>query len=941
MKIKMQSGLGWLLIALLSGACSDAFTESKQAVETPAADGYAAQELSVKLHKDIVAQLDGTQRELTIPTGSHRLDEYMRAQGAVRLTRIFPYAGKDEALQQREGLDLWYTMQLSKAPESMTRAVGDAARGDVATFVEPVFAAKLEKVSFQAVDMAPTRDNGGPSRFDDPLYSRQWDFNNRGNIGNYTDEKGNPVVSSIVGADINVEPAWTITTGKREVVVAVVDGGVDTGHPDLQGSFWTNKGEIPGNGLDDDNNGYVDDYYGYNFADDKGVVTPTRHGTHVAGTIAARNNNGRGVCGIAGGDGTADSGTRIMCCQIFKDNPNYDPTDPESTETIGTGNRNLDAAAIVYGANNGAVISQNSWGYGAGSKATPQVVKEAIAYFNKYAGGDKTEKPVMQGGLVIFAAGNDGLRSSTYPAADDDVVSVAAFNPDFQASWYTNYGETVDLAAPGGSQPVKEKYPRENGLPTSAVLSTVPPNAEGKNGYAYMQGTSMACPHVSGIAALVVSKYGGAAFTAAELRRRLLAGVKQMNYNEYVSANHFDGMGLGYVDAMEALADYDMTVEPVAPQFLPEKSKSGYNSVTIAWKSANKGSDGSLQNYILYMSEQPITQANCGQATRHLINANYAKADEVFERTNMRMAANTTCYFAIQAVARNGKTSPLVILQNGVTTLYNEAPTIAVSMDGNRLTLAGRDKADVVFTITDKENHKCSYQFRDAGSVGITTQDNKVMLHVEATNYIPGIYPLTLTVKDEYGASSSFTLFIEIVADKTPTLKAGFETLNIKRGQHKTVALKDWIVDEKPDGLVYETKHDGSVEVKVADGEMTITGKRFGESTIELSATDVHGQTGVFSIPVFVYEKEGIYAVYPTIATTTLYMKVGEEVEGDAEVVVRSMAGKEVLRKRFSVAALDRQKRTLLMDVSGIARGSYVVSLVNRGVVYQDKFVKK
>ena len=168
------------------------------------------------------------------------------------------------------------------------------------------------------------------------------------------------------------------------------------------------------------------------------------------------------------------------------------------------------------------------------------------------------------------------------------------------------------------------------------------------------------------------------------------------------------------------------------------------------------------------MSEQPITQANCGQATRHLINANYAKADEVFERTNMRMAANTTCYFAIQAVARNGKTSPLVILQNGVTTLYNEAPTIAVSMDGNRLTLAGRDKADVVFTITDKENHKCSYQFRDAGSVGITTQDNKVMLHVEATNYIPGIYPLTLTVKDEYGASSSFTL-LSLIHISEPT----------------------------------------------------------------------------------------------------------------------------------------------------------------------------
>ena len=128
-----------------------------------------------------------------------------------------------------------------------------------------------------------------------------------------------------------------------------------------------------------------------------------------------------------------------MCCQIFRNNPNYNPSDKHSSETIGTGDRNREAAAIVYGANNGAIISQNSWGYDRIMKQTPQVIKDAIHYFNTYAGGNKTDKPLMQGGLVVFAAGNDATSAPSMPSAELSVVSVSSFNPDFSASWYTNY----------------------------------------------------------------------------------------------------------------------------------------------------------------------------------------------------------------------------------------------------------------------------------------------------------------------------------------------------------------------------------------------------------------------------------------------------------------------------------------------------------------------
>ncbi|HEY9551329.1 MAG TPA: S8 family serine peptidase, partial [Prevotella sp.] len=570
--------------------------------------------------------------------------------------------------------------------------------------------------------------------------------------------------------------------------------------------------------------------------------------------------------------------------------------------------------------------------------------KEAIDYFNENAGGSKTKKPLMKGGVVIFAAGNESTRQPTYPAAEENVISVAAFNPDYAASWYTNYGETVDIAAPGGTQPVGEKYPRTEGLPTSAILSTVPRAADGKGGYAYMQGTSMACPHVSGIAALIVSKYGSSTFTSAELRNRLLTGVKAMNYNDYVDKNHFDGMGSGYIDAFAALQNYDMDAVPADPEFMADRSQSGYGSIKVAWKSGNSGANGTLHQYVLYASKRPITAANVNTdaVMAHRIAANYASANEVFERTNMRLENHTTYYFAVKAVARNGKESKLVALNTPVTTLNNTAPTIKADLEGNRITLAGKDIRTVNLTVADAEAHDWSYTLRHGSNFADQRTANGIALTIDASKYVPGIYPSEVVVTDEHGAETVFHMIVEIQSDRTPMLKKEApQAIHVGQGAQLTLGLADLIDDEDLGSTTYELETDAKIGAALHDGRLVITGKEWGESYVEIKATDKHRQTGVFRIPVFVYQNEGIYALYPTVTTATLYVKLGDVVNGEMAMRIRNAAGKSVMQQAFNTTTIDAQKRTLLVDVSKLVPGRYTMSISNQGQTYEETFIKQ
>jgi len=316
----------------------------------------------------------------------------------------------------------------------------------------------------------------------DSRFTQQWHYNNTGqNLGT-------------IDADIDLPEAWDIETGKPDVIVGVVDGGIQVNHPDLAANMW------PGNG--------------FNFITNNTNITGEEHGSHTAGTVSAVNNNGIGVSGIAGGDGTPNSGARLMSLQVF------------ST----TGSAANFAAVYPWSADRGAAISQNSWNYTTAGTFS-QAVLDAIDYFIANGGGT-----VMTGGIVIFSGGNNGVDEAKYPAFYPPTIAVAASNNRDIKSNYSNFGAYIDITAPGGEQNT-DQDPR-------GVLSTV--NA---GGYAFFQGTSMACPHVSGVAALILSRAPGL-LTSAQLRSILLANVD----NIYPLNPTYTGkLGTGRLNAFKCL----------------------------------------------------------------------------------------------------------------------------------------------------------------------------------------------------------------------------------------------------------------------------------------------------------------------------------------------------------------------------------------------------
>lgn len=445
--------------------------------------------------------------------------------GNIKFERLFPACGRFEKRTREAGLDRWFIADFSK-DIPVAKVAEYLSSSENVEAVE--YAHKLEVASTAAF---PFNEGARAQEY-------QWHYNNTGRV--FTS-------SSVAGADARVYDAWQLCTGNPDVIVAVIDQGVKFDHEDLAANMWKNPGEIAGNGIDDDENGYVDDIYGYNFIDNNGTITfseENSHGTHVAGTISAVNNNGIGVNGIAGGSGSGD-GVRIMTLETL------------GTAANGTSGGGLGASAraMKYAADNGAVISQNSWGYSTGAlshgdwtKGTYSAMKEAIEYFIKYAGVDENGEQTgpMKGGIVIFAAGNDASELMEYPAGDEHVVSVAATSYLGTPSYYTNYGTWVSMSAPGGDEVMDANY--------GGVYSTVVAK-DGSSSYGSMQGTSMACPHVSGACALAVSYYYGAdkrkGLTADMLRGALLGSCSPID--PYCNATYAGKMGVGSLNTYRLL----------------------------------------------------------------------------------------------------------------------------------------------------------------------------------------------------------------------------------------------------------------------------------------------------------------------------------------------------------------------------------------------------
>ena len=477
-----------LSAALALGSCTKDATEQATGPEPEAkaasklvfsSENAVRGELLVCFGEEAVAGIESSVMQVTrsggvaTRSGIADFDAVLGSIGVKALQRLFPVDERNEERTRAAGLHRWYVVEFDAAAD-LDKAALDMAR--IAEVSKVEFNQQLMHVHEGRV--IPLAETGAAPQtraavgFNDPHLGKQWHYINTGDKSIYSKIKA--------GADVNCDEAWKLCTGDPRVIVAVVDNCVQWDHPDLAANMWTNTAELNGSeGRDDDSNGYADDIHGFNFVDNTTLTISTKgdapdHGTHVAGTVAAVNNNGTGVAGIAGGSGKND-GVKIMSCQIFHDKDGGDAA--------------TSAKAIKYAADNGAAIIQCSYGYPAGSVTSDAAYssgasaeKQAIDYFIA-----KQNCAAIEGGLAIFAAGNDLTGISGYPGAYRDYISVTAMSCDYTPAYYTNYGPGCNIAAPGGD--AYQSYLENINTGASEVLSTV-------NGgkYGYMQGTSMACP---------------------------------------------------------------------------------------------------------------------------------------------------------------------------------------------------------------------------------------------------------------------------------------------------------------------------------------------------------------------------------------------------------------------------------------------------------------
>ena len=454
---------------------------------------------------------------------------------------------KNERLARELGLHRWYSVKFDESipVRKFAKEVAPSKHVNAIEFNTIVsLASDLKAHPMSMGNMADTRALEPMSSFNDPYAKYQWNLHNSG------DEA--IAKTAREGADVGVLDAWELCTGSSDVVVAVIDGPVQYNHPDLAAAMWVNEAELNGvEGVDDDGNNYVDDVYGYNFNTtgySGGKINWTTegesgHGTHVAGIVAAVNNNGVGISSIAGGSGSGD-GVRIMGCQVFDG-------------AFAASDRDM-SNAFIYAADNGACIAQCSYAYDPRSFDSDNayinhtsIEYNAIKYF---VNPENCNHSAIGQNLAIFASGNETTSNSGYPGALPICVSVTAYGPDYLPTGYTNYGRGCNIAAPGGDYSI--------GNSVSQILSTCIKDVVGDD-YAWMEGTSMACPHVSGVAALGISYAAkiGKKFEGDDYRHTLLTAVNDINslmlegtkpYNGVADAvvlkNYHKRMGTGALD---------------------------------------------------------------------------------------------------------------------------------------------------------------------------------------------------------------------------------------------------------------------------------------------------------------------------------------------------------------------------------------------------------
>lgn len=853
----MKKNLLPVIILLLSGLASCSKQAAAPVVGDTGAD-YCAQvpekfargSAIVRLSEGMAAEMEKRGSKGFLETPSAAFTKAMTDIGAIRMERLFPDAGEFEERHRAFGLHEWYRVEYEGYSYSEAQMI----------------LGQTEGIS----SVEPERKMQSTALFNDPKFDLQWDLRS-----------------------IGIERVWkNFSCGGNEVVVCVEDSGVDMEHEDLKGVCLE-----PGA---DGSKCFINNNVGFK-------IVPNNHGTHVAGVIAAVNDNGKGICGIAGGR-EGKGGVRIMSCEILRP----DPDDPDNADKTLQGNH---YNAMVWAADHGAVICQNSWGYvydneedakngGAGSMG------RAIDYFiaNAGVGLDGSQTGPMKGGVVFFAAGNEGWQYG-WPAAYDGngkCIAVGATSSRNLKAEYSNYGDWVDIWAPGGDA-------REGALVYSCITGSR---------YAGMQGTSMACPHASGVAALLVSYFGGPGFTNDMLVERLLGGADRKalppmtNIGPLLDA--YGAFTYGDKDAPESIVAYSHCVE----------------SDRVTWTlEVPSDSDKPAYSITMLAGESPETMT---REFTFVIPPEASIGDTVSFSFNLG-TFDKKYYASLFASDYQGNRSALTETVE-ILTSGNSSPEISTEYSGN-FRVQAHKTLKIRYNISDPDGHEFTVALSPGSDAAVLEESDDRYEIVITGNAAPaGTYRAELTATDKHGAQTVLPIDYTLLENHSPIAVKSIDNILFVSMQDKVdiAGLSEYFVDEdgeKP--LITTALSNGRIaNLFVSGNVLVISPLAYGMTEAFLKATDACGASASIKFKILVRDTSVSLDLYPNPATDYIFIR--PEKEGEYRIRITGATGCEVLGSRAFISPFE----PLRLSLEGLSGGVYHMNVSGEGIEETYSFAK-